>query len=49
MVRNILGMIAGGYPVSPILESFPELSADDISAALAYAARIVDEDQVIAR
>ena len=46
MVRNILGMIAGGYSTSRILESYPELSNEDISAALEYAALVVDEDQV---
>lgn len=46
MVRNILGMIAGGYSAERILESYPELSREDIAAALEYAARVVDEDQV---
>jgi uncharacterized protein (DUF433 family) len=47
MVRNILGMVAGGYTTDRILEAFPELSGDDVSAALEYAARVVDEDQVV--
>jgi uncharacterized protein (DUF433 family) len=47
MVRNILGMVAGGYTTDRILEAFPELSRDDVSAALEYAARVVDEDQVV--
>jgi uncharacterized protein (DUF433 family) len=46
-VRNILGMVAGGYTTDRILEAFPELSRDDVSAALEYAARVVDEDQVV--
>lgn len=41
MVRNILGMVAGGYSVERILESYPELTAVDITAALEYAARVV--------
>ena len=48
MVRNILGMVAGGYSADRILESFPEVTREDVSAALEYAARVVDEDQVIA-
>jgi uncharacterized protein (DUF433 family) len=48
MVRNILGMVAGGYSIEKILESYPELKREDVSAALAYAAQVVDEDQVIA-
>jgi len=34
LVRNILGMIAGGYSVERILESYPELTREDVSAAL---------------
>ena len=49
MVRNILGMVAGGYAIDKILTSYPDLIAEDVRAALEYAARVVDEDQVIAR
>jgi uncharacterized protein (DUF433 family) len=48
MVRNILGMVAGGYTVQKILESYPDLTQPDVEAALKYAARIVDEEQVVA-
>jgi uncharacterized protein (DUF433 family) len=47
MVRNILGMVAGAYTVDRILESYPELTREDVMAALEYAARVVDEDQVL--
>jgi uncharacterized protein (DUF433 family) len=49
MVRNILGMIAGGYSVDRILSSYPDLTREDVSSALEYAAQVVDEDQAIAR
>ena len=49
MVRNILGMVAGGYTVEKFLASYPDLVREDVIAALEYAARVVDEDQVIAR
>ena len=49
MVRNILGMVAGGYAIDKILTNYPDLTAEDVAAALEYAARVVDEDQVIAR
>lgn len=49
LVRNILGMVAGGYTVDRILESFPDLTREDVNAALEYAARVVDEEQVIPR
>ncbi len=48
MVRNILGMIAGGYTVDRIVASYPELNRDDVVAAIEYAAAVVDELQVIA-
>jgi len=48
MVRNILGMVAGGYTVDKIAASYPELAREDVLAALEYAAEIVDEVQVIA-
>jgi uncharacterized protein (DUF433 family) len=47
MVRNILGMVAGGYSVDRILASYPQLTREDIIASLEYAARVVDEEQVI--
>ncbi len=47
MVRNILGMVAGGYTVERIVESYPELSREDVAAALEYAARVIDEDQAV--
>jgi len=48
MVKNILGMIAGGYTVERILEAFPELTQEMVQASLQYAARVIDEEQVIA-
>jgi uncharacterized protein (DUF433 family) len=49
MVRNILGMIAGGYTVDTIVTSYPELGREDVVAAVEYAANVLDEVQVIAR
>ena len=48
MVRNILGMVAGGYTVDKIVASYPELGREDVTSAIEYAANIVDEVQVIA-
>jgi uncharacterized protein (DUF433 family) len=48
MVRNILGMIAGGYTVDKIVVSYPELGREDVMAAIEYAAEVVDEVQVVA-
>ena len=49
MVRNILGMMAGGYTVERVLECYPELTREDVQAALEYAANVIDEEQVISR
>ena len=41
-VTDILGMLAEGVSHDQILRDFPYLEADDIRAALAYAARQAD-------
>ena len=48
MVKNILGMVAGGYTVDQILGAYPELTREMVQAALAYAASVLDEEQVLA-
>jgi len=47
MVKNILGMVAGGYTVEDILQAYPELSQESVQSALEYAAMVVDEQQVV--
>jgi uncharacterized protein (DUF433 family) len=42
-------MVAGGYSLERILAAYPDLTSDDVNAALEYAAKVVDEEQVIAR
>jgi len=48
MVKNILGMVAGGYTMDQILKAYPELTREMVQAALAYAAAVIDEEQIIA-
>ena len=36
MIRNVLGMIAGGYSIDRILEAYPELTREMVRAALEY-------------
>ena len=48
MVRNILGMVAGGYTVDRILSAYPELTREMVQAALEYAAAVIEKEQVIA-
>ena len=49
MVKNVLGMLAGGYTIERILAAYPEIERDDGVAAVEYATRVVDEEKVIAR
>ena len=49
MVKNILGMVAGGYTIERILEAYPELAREDVVGALDYASRVIDEEKVIGR
>ena len=48
MVKNILGMVAGGYTENRIIETYPELAKEMVEAALEYAAAVIDEEQVLA-
>jgi uncharacterized protein (DUF433 family) len=41
MVKNILGMLARGYTREQILNAYPELVTEDISAALEYARQVI--------
>jgi len=49
MVKNILGMIAGGYSIDDILRAYPELTREDVTAAIEYASQVIDEEKVIQR
>ncbi len=49
MVKNILGMVAGGYTMAQIIDTYPELTNNDVSAALEYASQVIDEEKVIPR
>lgn len=49
LVRNILGLVAGGYSHERILTTYPELTREDIVAALEYASTMIDEERVILR
>lgn len=43
MVRNILGMFAGGYDLERILAAHPEVTGEDVVAAVEHAGRLVEE------
>jgi uncharacterized protein (DUF433 family) len=45
-VADVLGLLAAGAPEDEILDDFPWLTAEDIRAVLAYAAREMREHAV---
>lgn len=45
-VATVVGMVADGMSVDEILADFPYLEADDIGAALRYAAEAVREREL---
>jgi uncharacterized protein (DUF433 family) len=47
-VKDVLDMLAGGVTRSEILEDFPYLENDDITAALEFASRAADQPIVVA-
>jgi uncharacterized protein (DUF433 family) len=47
-VQDVLEMLAGGMTAEEILEDFPFLEADDLRAAIAYAAAIVGGTAIVA-
>jgi len=40
-VRDVLEYLAGGMTVAELLADFPELTADDVRACLAYATSLI--------
>lgn len=47
-VELILGWLANGWTFERILESYPHITREDILAALAFAAEMMQEDEYIA-
>jgi uncharacterized protein (DUF433 family) len=46
-VELLLWKIAGGYTFEEILEMYPHLKLDDVLAAVAYAAAVMESEEVI--
>jgi uncharacterized protein (DUF433 family) len=46
-VSIIVGSIADGMSVEEVTTSYPQLSGDDVRAALAYAAEVIQGEVVI--
>lgn len=46
IVRNTLGSLAGEESIQDIIKNYPELTAEDIEAAIAYAIELVDNTRL---
>lgn len=46
-VELLLWKIAGGYTFEEILDMYPHLKLEDILASIAYAAAIIESEEVI--
>ena len=46
-IELLLWKIAGGYSFEEILEMYPHLKLDDIFASIAYAAAMMESEEVI--
>ena len=49
MVTNVLSLLAGGYSLAAILEYYPDLTEDDVRAAIEYASRAIDDELILNR
>jgi uncharacterized protein (DUF433 family) len=47
MVANILSLLAGGYDVARVIRNYPELTEDDVRAALEYAGEVVRDEEIL--
>ena len=47
MVSNVLSILAGGYTITHVAEYYPELSKEDVKAAIEYAAATIDEEIIL--
>jgi uncharacterized protein (DUF433 family) len=47
MVSNVLSVLAGGYTIAQVAKYYPELSKEDVKAAIEYAAATIDEEIIL--
>ncbi len=46
MVKDILGMIAGGYSMDQVIQAYPELTREMVDAALQYTVNVINEERM---
>jgi len=49
MIANILSLIGGGYTLKDILEYYPELTEEQVKAAIEYALKVIQDEEIILR
>ena len=47
MVSNVLNLLAHGADMDEVLQGYPQLTRDDIYAALAYAESVINDEEII--
>ena len=47
MVANLLSLLAGGYDMARVLRNYPELTEEDVLAALEYAGEVVRDEETL--
>ena len=47
MVANVLSLLAGGYDMARVLANYPELTENDVLAALEYAGDVVRDEEFL--
>lgn len=49
MVHQVLDLLASGKSIDEIISDdyFPELTADDVRACVAYASRVIQNDEIV--
>ena len=47
LVANVLSLLAGGYDFARIRENYPELTDEDIRAAIEYAREVVQDEEIL--
>ena len=47
MVANVLSLLAGGYDFARIRASYPQLTDEDIRAAVEYAESVVQDEEIL--
>ena len=46
-VRIIVGSLADGDPATRLIEQYPQLTLEDVAAALAYAAEMLHQESLL--